>query len=403
MSVRRYAQLFGVPGFAYLMGTSVLARLPLGMTGLAIVLLVSGGGSYARAGGVVAVYVTGAAIAGPLLGRWVDRFGRPWVLRPAALAEGALLSVLALLPADATGALFACALAAGLCTPPVVSSTRSLWPVVVPAGQLQVVYALEATLQELAYIVGPSLVALVVTVADPAVAVMVSAGVLAVGVFAFSLHPLARMPVARMAPAERSGRLSLPLPLSVIASGLSVVAAFNYVELATVAFTRGRGVARDAGIVLAVWSTGSLIGGVAFGTRAGSKSRPRRRLAALIAVLAGSTLLPVAALNVWMLSVLLLFAGVPIAPTFAAIYTLAAAEAPVERQTEAFGWLSTGFQVGSAVGALSAGAVVQAAGSRVGYLAAAGVVALGSLALVVASRRIARRDDRPTPPGGDSK
>jgi MFS family permease len=384
------------------MGTSVLARLPLGMTGLAIVLLVSRGGSYARAGGVVAVYVTGAGIAGPLLGRGVDRFGRRWVLRPAALAEGALLTVLALLPAGATGALFACALAAGLCTPPVVSSTRSLWPVVVPAGQLQVVYALEATLQELAYIVGPSLVAVVVTLADPAVAVMVGAGVLAVGVFAFSLHPLASMPAGPTAPAEQSGRRGLPLSLPVIAAGLLVVAAFNYVELSTVAFTRGHGAARDAGVVLAVWSAGSLIGGLTFGTRAGSQSRPRRRLAALIAALAGSTLLPVAALNVWMLSVLLLFAGVAIAPTFAALYSLAAAEAPAERQTEAFGWLSTGFQVGSALGSLSAGAVVQASGPRVGYAAAAGVVALGSPALALASRRIAIGSEHPAPAGGGS-
>lgn len=150
-----------------------------------------------------------------------------------------MLCVLAELSPQDTLALLGCALVAGLCTPPVTSSARALWPAVVPAPQVPVVYALEATLQELAFIVGPSLVAVIVSVGDPPAALFASAASLLAGVIAFSFHPTTRAtpPVVNpSAPAPRSLRIALPIPILVAA--MSVVGAFNFVELATVAFAR---------------------------------------------------------------------------------------------------------------------------------------------------------------------
>ena len=73
--------------------------------------------------------------------------------------------------------------------------------------------------------------------------------------------------------------------------------------------------------------------------------------------------------------------GLAIAPTFGALYSLTASQAPPERQTEAFGWLSSGFQAGIALGAITGGAIVQAAGSRVAYGASAGLVLVGAAVL----------------------
>src|SRR5438105_4337752 len=80
VTARPYTDLLRNRGFATLMGSSLVARLPLGMTSLAIVLLVSKHGAYSRAGLVIALYVTGTGIAGPILGRMVDRAGRTKVL-----------------------------------------------------------------------------------------------------------------------------------------------------------------------------------------------------------------------------------------------------------------------------------------------------------------------------------
>src|SRR5439155_24723199 len=116
-------------------------------------------GAYSRAGLVIALYVTGTGIAGPILGRMVDRAGRTKVLPPFAGAEAVLLCILAELSPQDTAALLACALGAGLCTPPVTSSARAVWTVVLRAPQVPVVYALEATLQGLEFLAGPVLVA----------------------------------------------------------------------------------------------------------------------------------------------------------------------------------------------------------------------------------------------------
>ena len=109
VTARAYSDLLRNRGFASLMASSLVARLPLGMTSLAIVLLVSKNGAYSRAGLVIALYVTGTGIAGPILGRMVDRVGRTKILPPFAAAEAALLCVLAELSPDNTAALLTAA------------------------------------------------------------------------------------------------------------------------------------------------------------------------------------------------------------------------------------------------------------------------------------------------------
>jgi predicted MFS family arabinose efflux permease len=304
------------------------------------------------------------------------------VLPPFAAAEAALLCGLAEVSPRDTGALLGCAFAAGICTPPVTSSARALWPVVLPARQIPVVFALEATLQELAFIVGPTLVAVIVSVSGPPEALFAAAAALMAGVLAFSLHPTTRGvssgPDASN-PATRPFRMALPF--SLVVAAMAVVGAFNYVELATVAFARSHHSAASSGLVLAVWSAGSLVGGLLLGTRAAPSGVTPRRVAGLMVVLAAGTAIPAVSPSIWLLGVLLFVGGAAIAPTFGALYSLAASQAPPERSTEAFGWLSSGFQAGSALGAISGGAVVQAAGPRVAYGAAAGVVLLGAAVL----------------------
>lgn len=229
---------------------------------------------------------------------------------------------------------------------------------------------------------GPSLVAVIVSASGPPEALFASAAALMVGVLAFSLHPTTRaaLPVADAAvPAPRSFRMALPVPIVVAA--VTLVGAFNFVELATVAFARSHDTPASSGVVLAVWSSGSLVGGLVMGTRVSGSAVTARRVALLMVVLAAGTALPALSPSIWLLAVTLFIGGAAIAPTFGALYSLAASKAPAERPTEAFGWLSSGFQVGSALGATGGGAIVQAAGSRVAFVAAAGVVLVGAAML----------------------
>lgn len=385
LSLGRYLRLFQAPGFGYLMGTSLLARVPEGMVSLAITLLVARDGSYARAGAVVAVYVTGAAIAGPVLGRLVDRLGRAVVLVPASIAEAASLTAMALMPPSWMVGVIGCALAAGLCTPPVVAAARSLWPEVLAGEQVTIAYALEATLQELIYIVGPSLIAITVSLAGPAVAVIVVAAVLTVGVLTFSLHPRARRRGAPRPVDPSRRRWRPPLSFPPLLCAVVLTAAFSVVELSTVRFARTQGSPAASGVALAMWSVGSLLGGLFLGTRLTVIRDPRRRLVALMLGVAILMLPPALASAMWVLVLLLFVSGIAIAPTVAALYGQVASEVPGDRGTEAFGWLSAGFQAGTALGALGGGLIVQTAGAHVGFLASAGVIGLGLPGLAIAA------------------
>jgi MFS family permease len=365
------------------MGSSLLARLPLGMTSLAVVILISRRDSYTRAGLAVALYVAGAGVAGPVMGRLVDRVGRRLVMIPSALVQAGLLCVLAAEGYRSTTGLVITSVGAGLSTPPVTAAARSIWPSLLHEDDVASVYALEATLQELVFIVGPSTVSLIISFASPSVAVYVSAAALVAGVVTFCAHPaVAAAPshhpeVTRQADdSVTTGARRRALPLAAANVAVMVVGSFNFVELATVAFARSHHQQTATGVVLACWSAGSMLGGLVLGNRLNRADDLRRRLAGMLVVLALMTLLPALAGSVWVLAGLLFVNGTAIAPSLAVLYRLVAMEAPPGRQTETFGWLGSAFQIGTSGGALAAGAIIQSSGPRPGYLAAAGVVVL---------------------------
>jgi MFS family permease len=191
LGLARYGALFRVPHVRRLVLSGMLARLPMGMIGLALLLLVrENGGSYAAAGGVSGAYFVATAIGAPIVGRRVDRRGQARILFARALIFPALLAtVCALALSDAPMALIgAAAAAAGVLMPPVGASLRSLWPRMFADAELRAAaYALEASLQEITFIVGPLLVALLTAAASPALALGVAAAAGGVGTLSIAL------------------------------------------------------------------------------------------------------------------------------------------------------------------------------------------------------------------------
>ena len=119
----------------------------------------------------------------------IDRRGLRRVLVPSALAFA--LAVVALAIAGSRGAaayaLIPLALLAGMSLPPVGASLRALWPALVTAPELRgAAYTLDAILQEVTFIVGPPLAAVLAAAASPRVALSVVALLALVGAAAFS-------------------------------------------------------------------------------------------------------------------------------------------------------------------------------------------------------------------------
>jgi MFS family permease len=113
---RRYRALVGLPEARWPLVFSVAGSMPIGMYGLAILLLVrESNGSFAVAGRVVGAFGLANALGAVVQGRLMDRLGQSRVLRRAAAVHVAML--VALVVAAGRGApawvLALCALGAG--------------------------------------------------------------------------------------------------------------------------------------------------------------------------------------------------------------------------------------------------------------------------------------------------
>ena len=384
--VARYRELFANPHAAALLSWSIVARLPVGMAALALVLLVrDAGGGYGEAGLVAAAYAIAVAIGAPYGGRQVDRRGAQPVLRRRMVLFPALFGLVAVFGeiGAPTAVIAVAAAAAGLTMAPVSSVLRSIWPTVAGADGARTAYALDAALQELIFVGGPLLVAILATLGP--VAAVVGAGVLAaIGTFAFARIP----PVRHAGPAEqrhsaRLGALSAVGVRTIALLCLWLGLGFGSVEIAVPAFAEAEGNRALAGVALAGFSAGSLVGGLLAGLRPSTDER--RRILIGMFVLTGLMALPLAAESIRAMALLLFCAGLPIAPVVAAVYGQIGRVAATGSVAEAFSWFGTSVSLGIAGGSVGGGWLIDRHGWRGAVLL--GIAFLGVGAIVTTLRR----------------
>lgn len=384
--VARYRELFANEHAAALLAWSIVARLPIGMAALALVLLVRGAGaSYGAAGLVAASYGIAVAIGAPYGGRQVDRRGARLVLRRRMVLFPTLFGLVAVLGQleAPIAAIAVAAAAAGLTMAPVSSVLRSIWPAVAGVDGARTAYALDAALQEVIFVGGPLLVAVMATI-GPVAAVVGAAVLAAVGTYAFSRIP----PVRAAGPAEerhtsRLGALSAVGVRTIALLCVWLGLGFGAVEIAVPAFAEAEGNRALAGVALAGFSAGSLVGGLLAGLRPSSDER--RRIIVGTFALTGLMALPLAAGSIGAMAVLLFFAGLPIAPVVAALYGQIGRVAAVGSVAEAFSWFGTAVSIGIAGGSVAGGWLIDGHGWRSAVVL--GITCLGIGAIVTALRR----------------
>jgi MFS family permease len=382
------ASLHSSPGALRLMVVSVLARLPMAM--LSIGLLVHTQhltGSLAAAGIVAGAFAVALGVGGPLLGRLVDRRGQTTVLVAGALVAGAALAATAVLPTGApVAALVALAVVLGLSAPPVGACMRTLLPAVVGDREaLRAAYAAESAAIELTWISGPPLVLVVAVAWSTGAALALAGAVLVAGTAVFVAQPASRAWRPEPAPERpRGGSLRTPAMRTLVLVLLALGVVFGAFEVAVVAAAGELGSAAAAGPLLGLWGAGSLVGGVV-AARMGGGARTGAGLALVLAALAaGHLALAAASTSAMALAAVLALAGATIAPTYASVYAMVDHAAPAGTVTEAFAWLNTAVAVGASVGAACAGAVADAAGPAASFALAG---AAGTVAAVVAALR----------------
>ena len=362
--LRPYRELLVTPGGLRFSSAAFIARMPIAMVGLGIVLLVVGEtDSYGRAGALSAVFALVNAGAAPVIARLVDRFGqRRVLLRAVPVHVVAMLAFVLLATRGApTWAQVAAVLVAGLAAPSIGSVVRARWGYVLGDDpRLRTAYALESVLDELIFVVGPLLVTLLATLLAPQVGLLTAASLLLVGTLLLVSHRPSEPPPAPHGEDHPSALRSRGLPLLMLVM-VFVGGVFGAVELSAVAFADESGHPALAGPLLACYALGSMLAGLAFGS-VHARFPPRRSMLIGAAVMTATvTALPFVDSTV-LLAVLLVLAGSGIAPTLISAFSLVERAVPAAAVTEGLTWSTTGLIVGFSASTWLAGRLVDTAG-----------------------------------------
>ncbi len=394
--ITTYRRVLGLPGALAFSMAGLVARLPISMIALGLVVLISGEtGSYSLAGMVSASYIVASAVFSIFMARLMDQLGQGRVLLAGLTVSMAslVLTMVAIEARWATPAPHLLAALSGATLPLMGSAVRTRWTNLVPDKRLlQTAFAFEGVVDEVVFVVGPTLVTLLATTVHPLAGLVTAivAAVVGTTVFVSLKHteppPGGRRP--RGSSAEPMGwRVLGPLALSAVCLG----AVFGSCEVATVAFGDERGNTAVTGPLLAVWSLGSLLSGLVVGMihwKTGHATRFRRALLAL-----GVLLLPLPFVTTFaVLAGCLFVAGWAISPALIAAISWIEETVPAARLTEGMAVFSTGLMAGVAPGAAVVGWVVDHYGASAGYLVPTGA---GFLGAAIGYTTVALRGSRP--------
>lgn len=405
-ALRQYLGVWRIPGAPMLLVTGIVGRLGIGMTPLALLLVVEQvTGRYSLAAVAGGIYALSGAALSPVAGRIADRVGPTPVLLGTAVAHP--LALLGLLWAARTegGSLALVFLAAGVAGatyPPLTAAIRGAWnDLTGPAsGRYHLrntALAAETTLFEIVFVLGPLLVAGFVLVADAMAALVGSAVVTLVGTTAVALGRVMRG--WRPHPHEHRARGLGPLRVAGFPALLLCVAslgiAFGAAGVIVPAFATNY-TADDpdslAGVLLAVWGIGSAAGGFWFGVRRPAPNMTRQfawLLGAVAASFAVFALMPTPAA----LGTALVIGGATIAPALTLENTLVGRISPASMLNEAYTWVVTMSVGASAAGGAVAGLIVDHAGGVPwAFLFAGAAVAVGAGVAALPAGPIARAE-----------
>jgi MFS family permease len=348
--LRPYRELFATPGGLAFSSAGFVARMPISMLGLGIVLLlVAHGGGYGRAGAISAVFAIVNALAAPVISRLVDRLGQSRVLPPTVVLHSVwLVAFIGLASKEApTWTLVLTVAAAGLFEPSVGSLVRARWGHALGSGpRLMTAYSFESVLDEVIFILGPLIVAVLATQVAAQAGLLAALVLLLVGSFALLAQRASEPPVAPRREHSDRSPLSAPGMALVLTFMVFLGGVFGGVEIATIGFADQHGHAALAGPLLACYAGGSMVAGIVYGAFRWRWSLPRRLVSGALTMTLTIAALPFVH-RPGVLAVCLVVAGLGTAPTLISAFSL------VERLVD-----DTGARQAYTVGVVSGGLAV---------------------------------------------
>ena len=358
-----YRAVLRTPHACGAFAASLAGRLCYGIVSLSLTLtLTAGGRGYGFAGLVMALFGLAVVLVSPSRAWMIDRHGPRRALPPMTAGFAASLVAIAVIPprpgADDT-AIVLLAVASGACAPPLGVVMRALWSMLASDRDiLQTAYSLDGVAEELLYTAGPVITGVITVAAVPAVGLLVSAGLAIAGTGLFLRSPALRhwpasgIGTAPDTTARAQGTARGILVLALVTGGIGLC--LGGLGLILVAFSQARHDPAAVAWIEAALSAGSAVGGLGYGAVTWRISAPRRLallVTGLVLILAVAGLSP----GLLVLALLIGLAGTLVSPALATAYTLADSLVSPAARNRAGNWVNSGYNAGSATGAVLSG------------------------------------------------
>lgn len=368
--MKLYLKLWNSPGLMRVVASQLLARFPYGMTVLALVMHVEHiFDSYALAGIALGAETIFSAMSGPLLGRLVGRIGIMRVFVPGSLLSITTFLLLAYTPFAEWWVVFLAALL-GLVQPPIQSVARTVYPRLIKPELRSSIFALDATSQELIWILGPVIATFAAAQISTVFAMVLMAVIQAIGILLFLTDKNVRSTKIEKTEKQIGHVMKNRTVIVMVILGTVLVASFAGMEIPTVALIDKS----LSGVVVAIFSLGSIIGGLTLGHRT-----PRRWTVPGFFLLGtvGYLLSMFDPANPVWLSICWFVGGISVAPLLGTVNAMISSATSDADALEAYGWLNTGQLLGYAGAAVIVGFLIDNVTAAAGLWVAIGFSFIG--------------------------
>lgn len=399
-----YAQLFRIPGTKAFCVSGAIARLPMSMMGLGIVLALNHMyDNWTIAGVMSAAYVLATAAVTPLYARLFDRFGQrkvgPVILTVQVIVMlGFAFAALMRVPIPL---LFVLAVVMGMTQFSFGALVRTRWAYVLDRADkedlLNTAYALESAIDEIVFIFGPILAAFLAASVHPVSQLfvptlacafggavffalrdtqppvlreitVVAAGTddadvrLAAGGAAGAAVSVDRFDLDRLKTGDRDRRKRNVLTYAGVLPLLAVFIVFNMAftafDTSMTAVMKSLHLDSVLGVQLAMLAVGSCMGALVFGSRELKGSRWRHMIMFLALMTVGFVVIHLCQGNLIVMGLVEILTGLTISPVFASGNLVVKETVPEESLTEGLSWVSTAGTMGASFGSMITGIVL---------------------------------------------
>ena len=367
-----YAELFKTHGAKRIAVAGFIARMPVAMDTIAIILFVHSVDSrYSIAGALTAVAAFTTVFSSPLWSKVADKKGQEFVLKAAIpLRIIAIISFISLVKNAAPIWTWFLAIFVAECgSVSIGSMTRRRWVNLIDRENknlLSTSYAFESLLDEFVYIIGPIITTAIVAATEPVAGLLLGICFLLIGVPLIATHRNSDPTIEPNESGEKLKSVTRNKKLQAVGIPLTIAGGcFSAVNISVVAFATQKSMASSAGLVLGAWAAGGAVSAVINGAISWKISHGVRYLG----YLAGMTVVAITfpfINNLYLLGFALFMQGMCIGPLLPNGLPLVTNAVPTSQMTHAITLVTSGIPLTGALSSFLSGRIIDSYGASAG-------------------------------------